>query len=80
MAMTRKVSRPGDMGESLKLEILLEDDGDVILSIMPLGHRIPDEDNSLQFCTSGTKSHYTLLALHELYKAMLKDAQMDTRE
>lgn len=69
----RTQSRIGDMGEGLKLQLHIEEDGDIIVCIMPKDHRIPHETAELQFCASGGKSPKTLMALHKLYHAMQED-------
>lgn len=72
-----RVKRPGDMGETVDLQLLLEDDGDVIVSILPKGHRFPMDDKEIQFSVSGTRSHNTVIALHALYRAMVEDSKQD---
>ena len=72
-----KVRRPGDMGEKVDLQLLLEDDGDVIISILPKGHRFSMDGKEIQFSVSGTMSHNTVIALHALYRAMLEDSKQD---
>lgn len=75
----RTQSRIGDMGEGLKLQLHIEDDGDIIVCIMPKDHLIPHGTAELQFCASGGKSVKTLHALHLLYKAMEEDAAEELR-
>lgn len=69
-------SRVGDMGEGLKLQILKEDDGDLIVSIFPESHRGPVTGQYVQFCTpmsGGGKSPRTWNALFDLWCAMRED-------
>lgn len=65
------IARISDMGEGRKLQLLLEDDGDIIVSIMPVTHVFTR--SSVQFCLRETRSKRTILALHELRKAMIED-------
>lgn len=70
-----KASRQGDMGEGLKLEILREPDGDLIVSIMGVHEKFSAE-HSLQFCVPGTGggcSPKTWRALLDLQAAMVDD-------
>ena len=69
--MINIVERIGDMGEGLKLSLFRQEDGDIILSILPEDHIITE--HSIEFCTSGTKSHNTMIALSTLFRAMVKD-------
>ncbi|WJJ55016.1 hypothetical protein [Xanthomonas phage RTH11] len=72
-----KVSRQGDMGEGLKLEILREEDGDLIVSIMGVHDRF-SPDHAIQFCVPGTgggSSRHTFKALQDLRVAMALDEQ-----
>ena len=71
---TDQVSRVGDMGEPYKLQLTREDDGDIIVSILPIGHKWSDV--AVQFCCGpggGTQSHRTGLALSKLFEAMQAD-------
>lgn len=69
----RIVKRLGDMGEGTKLELLQEDDGDIIVYVIPETHCIPA--HQIQFCTlsGGGRSHKTWMALCELIKAINED-------
>ena len=69
--MTRRIARKCDMGSGLKLELLLQDDGDVIVQVMPDQHCL--SSMAIEFCNSGTQSRRTTAALHDLYKAMQAD-------
>lgn len=69
--MTREIARKCDMGSNMKLKLLIEEDGDVIVTMLPKDHRVSFE--SVEFCTSGTQSPNTVAALHNLYKAMEQD-------
>lgn len=72
-----KVSRQGDMGEGLKLEILREADGDLIVSIMKVHDKF-SPDHAIQFCVPGTgggASRHTFKALQDLRVAMALDEQ-----
>ena len=79
MSGTRReviAERPGDMGEGTKLQVYREDDGDFIVSVMPIGHRIPDIQ--VQFCVPGSgggASTRTWNALRELHEALQADAR-----
>lgn len=73
----QKVSRQGDMGEGLKLEILREADGDLIVSIMGVHDKF-SPDHAIQFCVPGTgggTSRHTFKALQDLRVAMALDEQ-----
>ncbi len=75
--MTQKrdqVELRGDMGEPMKLQLTREDDGDIIVSILPLSHAF--SEYQVQFCAGingGTRSHRTGLALQALFEAMHQD-------
>lgn len=68
--MAKCIARRCDMREGKALQLFVEDDGDVIVSIIP-------EDGiyakGAQFCISGTQSRRTAMALHELFEAMEED-------
>lgn len=73
--MKNPVERVGDMGEGLKLQLLKEDDGDIIVSVIPKDHKFGD---GVQFCTPGSgggKSPKTWNALLDLFKAMQEEEQ-----
>ena len=67
----KEVARVCDMRDGNKLQLFIEDDGDIIVSVLPEKDVITR--NSVQFCLSGTQSRRTGLALHELFKAMEED-------
>jgi len=69
--MSKEIARKCDMGSNMKLKLLVEEDGDVVVTVMPRDYRVSFE--SVEFCTSGTQSPNTVTALHNLYKAMEKD-------
>jgi hypothetical protein len=48
--MPLEVEVIGDMGEGLKLQLLVEDDGDVIVSVLPVDHKFTRQ--AVQFCTA----------------------------
>lgn len=69
--------RIGDMGEGTKLQVFKEEDGDFIISVMSIGHRIPE--HQIQFCVPGIGggcSPETWQALCALHEAILKDNEM----
>lgn len=71
----KSTSRQGDMGEGLKLEVLREDDGDLIVSIMGVHDRF-SPTHAIQFCVPGTgggTSPKTWRALLDLQAAMYDD-------
>ena len=69
----RSIERRCDMREGFKLKLLISNDGDFHVSVLP------EEDifsfDSVEFCSSGTQSPRTQMALHDLYKAMLLDEE-----
>jgi hypothetical protein len=69
--MARQIARRCDMGEGFKLKLLLQDDGDVIVSVLPEKGLVAFD--SVEICASGTQSRRTHKALHQLYKAMVED-------
>ena len=69
--MTQFIERSGDMGQGNKLTLLKDNEGDIHISVMPIGHKF--SMTSVEFCNSGSKSHRTLMALHALYEAMEQD-------
>ena len=69
MAVT--IERSGDMGQGNKLTLLKDNEGDIHVSVMPIGHKF--SMTNVEFCNSGSKSHRTLMALHALFKAMQDD-------
>lgn len=74
MSNLEVVSRQGDMGEGLKLQLLKDGDGDIIVSILPANHRFSDA--ALEFCVPGSgggTSPRTFEALQALMKAMELD-------
>jgi hypothetical protein len=69
--MSDRAVRKGDGGKEAKLEILLDPDGDIFVSIKsPEGERIIDFANTVN---GGGKSPHTIEALHKLKKAMELD-------
>lgn len=74
----RQTERIGDMGEGLKLQLFREDDGDIIVSVLPEKHKVA-MDGGVQFCTpfsGGGRSQHTHAALVQLMVAMEKDAAL----
>jgi hypothetical protein len=69
--MTQTIERSGDMGQGSKLTLLKDNEGDIHVSVMPIGHKA--SMTNVEFCNSGSKSQRTLNALHELYNAMEDD-------
>ena len=78
MSNAEMVSRQEDMSPRGKLELTIEKDGDVIVTVYP----DPTNDGgldpaaspaSVQFCTSGGQSPRTLHALRSLFEAMVAD-------
>lgn len=70
--------RTGDMGEGTKLQVCREDDGDLIVSVVPQDHRFSVDGQQVQFCVPGSgggRSPRTWEALQALWKAMALDAQ-----
>lgn len=58
----------GDMGEGTKLSLFKQDDGDIIVSVIPPGKRFAE--HSVEFCTSGGKHPEVWQALFRLWQAM----------
>lgn len=74
--MAQLVDRYEDMSKEGRLMMTIEDDGDVILTIIPDSETNPKARMlSVQFCTraGGGRSPLTLRALHRLYEAMSAD-------
>ncbi|MCK5609411.1 hypothetical protein KAR91_46490 [Candidatus Pacearchaeota archaeon] len=69
--MSEAVERIGDMGKGLKLSLFKQTDGDIQISVLPENDKFTE--HCVEFCTSGTASHYTILALHDLFRAIKKD-------
>ena len=70
----REVSRLGDMGQGLKLELLRDGDGDIIVSALPANHRFTDQ--AVEFCVPGSgggTSPRTFKALQDLMTAIELD-------
>ncbi len=65
------VGRTGDMGQGTKLVVMRDNEGDVHLSVCPIGHRFGMD--RIEFCTSGSKSPKTTTALIQLLHAMEED-------
>jgi hypothetical protein len=66
------VERICDMRDGFKLQLMKEDDGDIIVSILPVDHRMTTK--AVQICMSGTQSPRTGKALHALFEAMQQDS------
>ena len=69
--MAQTIERSGDMGQGTKLQLHKDNEGDIHVSVMPIGHKFAS--NRIEFCNSGSKSHRTLKALHALFEAMQED-------
>ena len=70
--MGKCTERFEDMSQRGRLRLWQQDDGDIVVQIIP----DPETDNpgcAVEFCTSGGKSHRTLAALRELMAAMHAD-------
>lgn len=79
--MSMKAEVPGDMGEGLKLQLFVEEDGDVIVSILPIDHVFTR--NSVQFCTlmGGGKNPKVTAKLRELVAVINgTDSESETDE
>lgn len=68
--MAKAIARICDMREGKALQLFVEDDGDVIVSVNPEGGVYA---KGVQFCASGSQSRRTVRALHELFEAMQED-------
>ena len=71
--MTNAIARVGDMGHGTKLKLVKDSDGDISVSVIPENHLVGE--HRIEFCNSRGKSHYTMKALSNLFKAMEKDAK-----
>ncbi|QDV59046.1 hypothetical protein [Rosistilla oblonga] len=76
----RIASREEDMSPDGKLEILMQDDGDVIVNVKPSRedphYRGSPFGVSVEFCSVGSgggRSIHTLKALRDLFSAIEKD-------
>jgi hypothetical protein len=69
--MTKIIERSGDMGQGTKLQLMKDNEGDVHISVMKIGHKM--SMTPVEFCNSGSKSHRTTRALHALFEAMEQD-------
>lgn len=67
--MSKIVERLEDMSPRGLLRLLIQDDGDVIVSVQQNDLQSAD----VEFCTSGGRSPRTLHALRALAKAMQED-------
>lgn len=67
--MTITAERFEDMSPRGRLRVIQQDDGDMIIAIIP-DLNAPIERQSVEFCTSGGKSPRTLLALRDLMHAI----------
>jgi len=70
-----KTRRVEDMSPDGSLELLLQDDGDVIVTVREAGEK--GFGQSVEFCSSGGHSYQTLDALRALAMAMEADASYD---
>ncbi|WP_372986984.1 hypothetical protein [Marinobacter sp.] len=68
--MAKAIARICDMRDGKALQLFVEDDGDVIVSVIPEGGIY---SKGVQFCMSGSQSRRTVMALHELFEAMQED-------
>ena len=74
--MTDMVERYEDMSPSGRLRLHEQDDGDVIIEIVPDPHDAKHYTKSVEFCmpyTGGGKSFHTHKALLELKRAIERD-------
>lgn len=74
MSETRFVERNEDMSPRGRLRVMIQEDGDAIIAVIP----DPDEGRflpSAEFCThaGGGRSKHTREAIYALYKAMERD-------
>ena len=77
----RSVERLADMHPARALKVHVQADGDIIVLITQDGMVVGsvdvgsprDRSASVEFCTSGGRSHYTRLALLQLVEAMERD-------
>lgn len=73
MSNEPSAARAGDMGEGRKLVLFKEEDGDIIVSVIPIDHKFGE---GVQFCTPGSgggASPTTWEALLALWRAMHAD-------
>ena len=72
-AFLHRLQRPSDMDPSVVLRLTRQEDGDIIVSIGPAGHRLHEAE--VEFCTvvGGTASPHTMRALRALLNAMEAD-------
>lgn len=76
LELGKSYQRREDMSPDGTLRLLVEEDGDIIVSIAPSSQQRRGFAPSVQFCTIGSgggKSPYTLAALRELMHAIRKD-------
>lgn len=76
--MTRVVKRTEDMSQRGHLELLIQDDGDIIVAVYPEENGLIAPGGSVEFCISGSgggRSTHTHKALRDLYTAMERDNQ-----
>lgn len=67
----RFVQRPEDMSPDGYLRLIWQDDGDMIVVLRPAD--LEGLAPSVEFCASGGRSHRTLHALWDLFRAMQLD-------
>ena len=68
-----EVTRICDMRDGCKLTLHKQEDGDIVVCILPEKHRF--STYHVEFCNSGTQSPKTYRALIALFKAMKEDAE-----
>ncbi len=74
--MTDVMMRKEDMSHDGQLMVCIEEDGDVIISVVPTEERARGYMPSVEFCSPGAgggKSPHTRKALADLYYAIKKD-------
>ncbi len=74
MSVERRVTRKGDMGEPMRLELFTDSDGDIYVAVLPNDHVF--SEHCVEFCVPGTgggRSPRTYEALRNLMTAMAED-------
>lgn len=77
--MTRVVKRNEDMSPRGHLKLLIQDDGDIIVSVYPEENGLIQMGGSVEFCAIGSgggRSIHTIAALRALAEAM----ELDNKE